>query len=200
MAYRPRIVDAELAALLTSTGCVVVEGPKAVGKTETASQVARSIVQLDVEPNARRVAALDPTLLLSGGVPRLLDEWQIEPALWNAVRREVDSRGKPGQFILTGSAVPADDVTRHTGAGRMSRLRIRPMTLLETGHSTGDISLAELIDGRQTRASDPGATLPGIIDRICIGGWPAFAPLDVPGTPRHDLLSERDHAYRRSAC
>ena len=120
--------------------------------------------------------ATDPSLLLTGTPPRLIDEWQIEPSVWNQVRREVDSRGIPGQFILTGSAVPADDAARHTGAGRMSRLRIRPMTLLETGHSSGEVSLAALLanDWLATRLAsvmleaDAAGLLTPIWPRACI--------------------------------
>jgi uncharacterized protein len=129
VAYDRRVVDAELGLLLAAIGCVVLEGPKAVGKTATAQQLAASSVLLDVDTNARQLASVDPGLLLAGATPRLIDEWQLEPSLWNQVRREVDNRARPGQFILTGSAVPADDASRHTGAGRMSRLRIRPMSL-----------------------------------------------------------------------
>jgi hypothetical protein len=125
--YRPRVVDRELQDLLSSMGAVVIEGPKACGKTETARQVAASEVRLDVDMNARRAVSIDPSLVLEGAAPRLLDEWQITPELWNHVRRAVDDRRAAGQFILTGSAVPADDVTRHTGAGRLARLRMRPM-------------------------------------------------------------------------
>src|ERR1700755_2237463 len=125
MAYNPRIVDSELAARLGISGAVVIEGPKACGKTATARQVAASEVLLDVDANARRAIGIDPSLVLMGPTPRLIDEWQIEPEIWNHIRRAVDDRHQPGQFILTGSAVPADDVTRHTGAGRLARLRMR---------------------------------------------------------------------------
>jgi predicted AAA+ superfamily ATPase len=107
-------------------------------KTATARQLADSEVLLDVDANARAAIAVDPALVLDGPTPRLLDEWQIEPAIWNHVRRAIDDRSDPGQFILTGSAVPPDDITRHTGAGRIARLRMRPMSLFETGHSSGD--------------------------------------------------------------
>lgn len=111
MTYRPRIADAELATRLASTGAVVIEGPKACGKTETARQLAASEVLLDIDDNARQALAIEPKLVLDGKTPRLIDEWQIEPAIWNHIRRTVDERGLPGQFILTGSAVPADDIT-----------------------------------------------------------------------------------------
>lgn len=176
--YRPRVVDRELSDLLKSVGAVVIEGPKACGKTETGRQVARSEVRLDVDPAARQAAEVDPSLLLDGDVPRLLDEWQLAPALWNHVRRAVDDRRAAGQFILTGSAVPADDVTRHTGAGRMARMRMRPMSLFESGHATGDVSLSRLLDGDAPRAAATGTTLPDLATRIAVGGWPGL--LDFP--------------------
>src|SRR5690606_1646998 len=121
MEYRPRIVDDELKQRLRSSGAVVLEGPKACGKTATARQVCASEVLLDVNPEATAAIAVDPSLVLEGATPRLIDEWQIAPAIWNYIRRTIDDRGIPGQFILTGSAVPSDDITRHTGAGRLTR-------------------------------------------------------------------------------
>ena len=109
MAYVPRIVDAELAARLKASGAVVIEGPEACGKTETARQQAASEVLLDVDLAARQAATIDPRLVLEGTTPRLIDEWQIVPEVWNHVRREVDNRSQPAQFILTGSATPADN-------------------------------------------------------------------------------------------
>jgi hypothetical protein len=175
--YQSRIVDDELTRLLASIGAVVLEGPKAVGKTWTAAQRATSSVLLDVDLDAIQLAKINPALLLEGSVPRLIDEWQMEPDLWNHIRREVDRRQLPGQFILTGSAVPADDVARHTGAGRFSRIRMRPMTLYEAGHSTGDVSLSALFAGNAPRATDSGLTISRVIDRVCIGGWPTLIGL-----------------------
>ena len=157
MAYLRRVVDAELRERLAAAGAVVIEGPKACGKTETARQAAASSVLLDVDENARRAAAVDPSLVLEGPVPRLIDEWQVEPGLWNHVRRTVDGRDEPGQFVLTGSSVPADDVARHTGAGRFSFLRMRPMTLFESGHTNGAVSLSALLSGEPPRSDDPGS-------------------------------------------
>ena len=147
MTYRSRVVDQELALRLASTGAVVIEGPKACGKTVTGRRMAASEVLLDVDDEARLAVGVDPALVLAGDTPRLIDEWQNEPSIWNHVRRAVDDRGRPGQFILTGSAVPADDVTRHSGAGRLTRLRMGPMSLFETGHATGAIAVRALLDG-----------------------------------------------------
>jgi predicted AAA+ superfamily ATPase len=130
-------------------------------------------VLLDVDPAARQALAVDPALVLAGPQPRLLDEWQVEPALWNQVRRAVDASAEPGQFVLTGSAVPADDVARHTGAGRFSFLRLRPMTLVESGAGTGGVSLAALLEGMPPSCADPGLALGDLAELVCRGGWPA---------------------------
>jgi predicted AAA+ superfamily ATPase len=172
--YLPRVVDHELATRLGATGAVVIEGPKACGKTVTAQQVAASEVRLDVDANARQAASVAPELVLEGPTPRLIDEWQLEPEIWNHIRRAVDDRGEPGQFVLTGSAVPSDDITRHTGAGRLTRLRMRPMTLFELGLSSGELSLAQLLAGKPARAGDTGTTVAALAEVIARGGWPGF--------------------------
>jgi len=178
MAYRPRIIDAELTASLRAAGAVLIEGPRACGKTETARQAARSEVLLDLDEQAQALAAIDPGLLLEGDTPRLIDEWQIVGSIWDHVRRAVDARRAAdpvtgvGQFILTGSAVPADDLTRHVGSGRFVRLRMRPMTLAEAGHSTGSVSLASVLNGADVRATDPGLGFDRLLELLCIGGWP----------------------------
>ncbi len=177
MMYRKRVVDSELAERLAASGAVVIEGPKASGKTATARRMAASEVLLDVDQTARRAIAVDPALVLDGKTPRLIDEWQIAPALWNHIRRAVDSRAKPGQFILTGSGIPADDVTRHAGAGRLTRLRMRPMSLFESGHATGAVSLGRLLQSAPVRCPDPGLKLPEVAERIAIGGWPGLLGL-----------------------
>ena len=177
--YRARVVDDILNARLKAVGCVVLEGPKAVGKTATAARRAASEVRLDVDVNAREIAKADPSLVLEGAAPRLIDEWQIVPDVWNHVRRAVDDIGKPGQFILTGSTAASEDSARHSGAGRMSRLAMRPMSLLESGHSSGTVSLHGLFDGAPARAQRPGSTIPELIDWLCIGGWPAHVASSV---------------------
>lgn len=191
-AYQPRLADTELALSLAATGAVVLEGPRACGKTATARQQAASEVLLDVDTAARETVRVDPSLILEGPVPRLIDEWQLEPAIWNHIRRAVDDRRTPGQFILTGSAVPTDDITRHTGAGRITRVRMRPMTLSETGHSNGTISLADLLNGDQPRCPDPGLTVPDLAERIAVGGWPGHLVRDLDQSLRtnRDYLDE----------
>lgn len=172
-------MDDVLQARLASIGGVLIEGPKACGKTETARQMAASEVLLDLDEAARAAAEVDPALVLEGARPRLIDEWQLVPKLWNCVRRTIDERRLPGQFILTGSAAPADDETRHVGAGRIARVRMRPMSLFESGHSSGDISLRALLNSADVRAADTGITVPDLVDRVCVGGWPAFQQLSV---------------------
>lgn len=185
-------MDVELAARLDATGAVVIEGPKACGKTVTARQRAASEVLLDVDDNARRLADVDPARLLEGSTPRLIDEWQLEPSIWNVLRRAVDDRAEPGQFILTGSAVPADEMTRHTGAGRLTRLRMRPMSLYETELSTGEVSLGDVLSGETPRSADPGLSVPELAEAICRGGWPGFRGLDLTSGLRavRDYLDE----------
>lgn len=184
MSYRARVVDSELAASLASAGAVLIEGPKASGKTETARQAAQSEVLLDVDLRARQAARIDPSLVLDGDAPRLIDEWQREPAIWDHVRRAVDSRGATGQFILTGSAVPPDEETRHIGAMRIIRLRMRPMALSESGHSTAAISLAALMRGEAIRSPDSGLSVRKIADLVSVGGWPGNLDLAVPQAQR----------------
>jgi predicted AAA+ superfamily ATPase len=190
--YQPRIADGELTARLTATGAVAIEGPKACGKTATARQIAASEVLLDTDVNAREAAAIDPGLVLAGATPRLIDEWQLEPAIWNHVRRAIDDRQKPGQFVLAGSAVPPDDITRHTGAGRITRLRMRPMTLFEMTASSGEISLARLLAGESARSSDSGLTVSDLGREVAVGGWPGFRGLSVAQALRgvRDYLEE----------
>jgi predicted AAA+ superfamily ATPase len=192
MTYIPRIADAELENLLEAAGAVLIEGPKACGKTETARRKANSEVLLDTDVNAREAARIDPRLVLDGDVPRLVDEWQLAPEIWNHVRRAVDDRVVPGQFILAGSAQPTDDQTRHTGAGRISRLRLRPMSLAELGSSTREISLSALLRGEPGSASDPGMRLEDVATAICRGGWPAFRVLELSQALRRvrDYLDE----------
>lgn len=169
--YRPRVVDTQLEAALEAIGAVLIEGPKACGKTETARRAARSEARMDT-PAARQAYAVDPALVLDGETPRLIDEWQEEPGLWNDIRHAVDDRRATGQFILAGSSVPRDDARRHSGAGRFIHVRMRPMTLAEAGYSSGRVSLASVLAGERVAAPDPGLTVGDLAERIVIGGWP----------------------------
>lgn len=178
MPYIERIIDRELSERLKAMGAAVIEGPKACGKTVTAQHLAASEVRLDVDLEARQAAALEPALVLDGPTPRLIDEWQLEPAIWNHVRRAIDDRRQPGQFILTGSAVPPDDITRHSGAGRLTRIRMRPMSLYEKSKSTGRISLSRLLDGSAEGSPEAKLTLPELAKQIALGGWPGLLELN----------------------
>lgn len=173
--YRPRVADQELSLRLQATGAVLIEGARACGKTQTALQQAGSAVRLDSDLAAREAALLDPSLLLDGERPRVIDEWQLVPEVWNQVRVWVnDHPDEPGAFVLTGSALPADDATRNVGALRFSRLRMRPMSLQESGHSTGAVSLRALFAGDAARATAPSFDIRALAERIVIGGWPAL--------------------------
>ncbi|MDD6004144.1 MAG: DUF4143 domain-containing protein [Firmicutes bacterium] len=181
--YRKRIADDILQKKLRSKGAVLIEGPKWCGKTTTAEQAAKSILYMDepssIKQNLTR-ADLDPESLLEGDVPRLIDEWQLAPKLWDAVRFSVDHKRKFGLYILTGSAVPANlDEIHHTGTGRFSWLKMRPMSLYESGESTGDVSLSELFNNEDCLLrGNSKLTLDDIAFLICRGGWPMA--IDVP--------------------
>lgn len=174
--YRARIADDILKRKLEGKGAVLIEGPKWCGKTTTAEQIAASVLYMDDPENKEQnimMSELKPRRLLEGPVPRLIDEWQLAPKLWDAVRFEVDHRVETGQFILTGSAVPVDTGSiTHSGTGRFAWLTMRPMSLYESGDSTGEVSLKELfggtpeIDGRSVIGLERLAFL------VCRGGWP----------------------------
>ena len=174
--YRNRVVDAILQEKLEGTGAVLIEGPKWCGKTTTAEQIAKSVLYMD-DPQSKEqnvnMAALNPKRLLSGETPRLIDEWQIAPKLWDAIRFEVDHRDDLGQFVLTGSAVPPDtkEIT-HSGTGRFSWLMMRPMSLYESGESTGEVSLSRLFEGKGEVDGESKLDLERIAFLICRGGWP----------------------------
>ena len=174
--YRARIVDDMLKDKLESKGAVVIEGPKWCGKTTTAMQVAGSILRMD-EPSKRetniQMSEIDPGRLLKGNAPRLIDEWQIAPKLWDAARYEVDTRGEEGQFILTGSAVPIEsrEIT-HSGTGRFTWLMMRPMSLFESGDSTGEVSLNQLFENPSVIDGMNNLSIENLAFLICRGGGP----------------------------
>lgn len=174
--YRKRIADSIINEKLQSIGAVVIEGPKWCGKTTTAMQVANSILRVD-EPSKRDanilLSKIDPQKLLNGDAPRLIDEWQIAPNLWDAIRSEVDSRSKEGQFILTGSSVPIDskDIT-HSGTGRFTWLKMRTMSLYESEESSGEVSLANLFSNPDSISGVNKLNLDDLAFLICRGGWP----------------------------
>ena len=176
--YKPRILDQILAEELEAMGAVLIEGAKACGKTTTAEKAASSIIYMD-DPEKRfqylQMVETDIKRILQGPSPRLIDEWQIAPKIWDAVRFEVDHRKRDGQFILTGSAVPPpeeQEEMKHSGAGRISWLRMRPMTLWESGDSSGEVSLRELFSGKENITGENKLSLGDITFLMCRGGWP----------------------------
>lgn len=176
MSYQTRIIDAELDELLPALAAIAVEGAKGVGKTATAKRRATSVVQLD-ERAQRRIAEADPAALLQRQPPVLLDEWQRVPAVWDAVRRAVDAGALPGQFLLTGSALPREQPA-HSGAGRIVSLRMRPMTLAERGVATPTISLRALLTGsKPALTGTANVTLTDYVGEILRSGFPAFRTL-----------------------
>ncbi|OUZ11929.1 AAA+ family ATPase [Aeromicrobium sp. PE09-221] len=182
--YRSRIADRELDARLGYIGAVLIEGPKACGKTATATQHAETVFRLDEDETARSFVKLAPERLFGNPVPILFDEWQVEPAIWNKVRREVDDRDGKGVFILTGSATPSDDAARHSGSGRFSVMSMRPMSLFESGHSNGEMSLAKLLDGERQTGLGTHISFDELLDRIVIGGWPGLIDADETSARR----------------
>lgn len=181
--YRPRIADRMLSRRLMGTGAVLIQGPKWCGKTTTAEQQAKSVVYMDdpeyMEQNVE-LASLSPKKLLVGDTPRLIDEWQLAPQLWDAARFEVDHRDEEGQFIFTGSAVPADtSKIHHSGTGRFAWLTMRTMSLYESGDSTGEVSLKELFDKTGLDVFGTNSlNIDSIAWLICRGGWPRATTID----------------------
>jgi len=174
MSYIKRIIESDLVENLAASGAVLIKGPKSCGKTATANQFAKSVVEMDRDKQVPVIMATNPQLLLAGDTPRLIDEWQVHPEIWNYVRHEVDDRKAKGQFILTGSANPGDDVKLHSGAGRFTVVQMDTMTWQETGHSTGVIKISDLMEGYFPEYHDAGVTLDFIIDKMLIGGWPSL--------------------------
>lgn len=177
MEYRARIADEMLSDMLDAMGAVLIEGPKACGKTTTAEQQAKSIIYMNDpsrQTHYRQMAEMDISLLLEGDTPRLIDEWQEVPQFWDAIRFAVDHREGRGQFILTGSAVPADkSAVHHTGTGRFAWLTMRPMSLWESGDSTGGISLENLFAAPEMIAATSHIDIKRLAYVVCRGGWPS---------------------------
>ena len=180
--YKYRIADQLLQRKLQGKGAVLVQGPKWCGKTTTAQQQAASVLDLGdtaVLENSQQMLQILPGKLLEGGTPRLIDEWQTLPQLWDMVRSEVDRRGEMGQFILTGSSVPVDeDQRRHSGNGRFAWVDMRPMSLWESGESSGEVSLQDLFDGKELQPVECGLGIERLAFLLCRGGWPQATFLD----------------------
>lgn len=181
--YKPRIADNILKRKLAGKGAVLIQGPKWCGKTTTAEQQAKSILYMD-DPDIMRqnleLASISPKKLLVGETPRLIDEWQIAPQLWDAIRFEVDHREGTGHFILTGSAVPADNSKiHHSGTGRFSWLSMRTMSLFESGESNGEVSLNDLFAGQPDIFSTNNLNIDDVAWLICRGGWPKATDINA---------------------
>jgi predicted AAA+ superfamily ATPase len=181
--YMPRVIDPYLDEVLEHSGAVLIEGARWCGKTRTAEEKAASRISLQDPSRSRsylEMADLKPSLLLDGDTPRLIDEWQMAPGLWNAVKYTVDERrGKPGQFILTGSASPPDDPLRHSGAGRIAWLKMRPMSLLESKESDGSVSMRDLFEGKHEIGAHSNLTVEKLSAATVRGGWPGL--MNMPG-------------------
>lgn len=197
MSYIKRLVEYDLMAKMAASGAVLIKGPKSCGKTETAIQYARSILRMDRDPQVPMIMATNPQLLLEGATPRLIDEWQEQPEIWNYVRHEVDQRKLKGLFILTGSANPPENVRLHSGAGRFTVLQMDTMTWQELGYSSGTVKVSDLLLGAVNDFYEPAVSLESIVERICIGGWPNLINADYKNALKLnrgyvDLLCEVD--------
>lgn len=174
--YKPRLIDRTIDEFLETFGAICIEGPKWCGKTWTSSYHSNSEIMLgnpEGDFQNRQLAEMSPSLVLEGEAPRLIDEWQEVPQLWDAVRYKVDQNAKKGQFILTGSATPNHKGILHSGAGRIAKLRMRPMSLYESGNSGGEVSLKQICEGKIEAKITGEVNLKQIIDFIIRGGWPA---------------------------
>ncbi|WP_098389385.1 ATP-binding protein [Corynebacterium renale] len=180
------MADKLLSEGLQRAGAVLIEGPKACGKTETARQQAASELRVDTDPNVDIAMGTDPNLLLMGATPRLVDEWQVQPLLWNAARHLIDDRQDVGQFIFTGSTAPSELVASHSGAGRFARLRMSTMTFWESGDSTGEVSLTEISKGNTQLAGGASKSIQDIAERMTRGGWPAGRNLPLEAAARNN--------------
>ena len=176
MEYIKRIIDTEIQKKLAATGAIYIRGPKWCGKTTSAKRVAKSVLEMqapDLQANYLELASLKPSLLLAGDKPRLIDEWQLAPQLWNAVRHAVDKASEPAQFILTGSSTPTEDDSIHSGTGRFALITMKPMTLFESGESSGSVSISDLLNGNiDIDGKRSSLTYEGAAYAVCRGGWP----------------------------
>lgn len=197
--YKKRIADRLLERKVSGKGAVLIEGPKWCGKTTTAKQQALSTLDLGdtaVMKQCSQMIELSPRSLLEGPTPRLIDEWQVLPSIWDSIRSEVDRRGTPSQFILTGSSVlPGADATVHSGTGRFATIKMRPMSLYESGESTGSISLKEMFDGQSAEVHQNHLKIEDIAFLTCRGGWPwtTLIPDDVALDQAFDYVDSVIH-------
>ncbi|MDR3053078.1 MAG: DUF4143 domain-containing protein [Coriobacteriales bacterium] len=177
--YYKRFADSELNDRLERAGAVLVRGPKGCGKTETARQQAKSEIVIDDSEAIRQIMLIDSQILLAGETPRLIDEWQEQPSLWNTIRHAIDNRQQTGQFVLTGSANPEEQANLHSGFGRLAAMNMRPLSLYESKLSTGSVSLKSLLKSALPKLEYEAHNNPlsAIADWICVGGWPAHIKL-----------------------
>ena len=179
--YKPRIIDEKIDDYLSVAGALCIEGPKWCGKTWSSEYHSKSRIMIgDPENNFqnRRLAEISPSAVLEGESPRLIDEWQEVPPIWDAVRFEVDKRSEKGQFILTGSATPNHKGILHSGAGRIVRLRMRPMSLYESGDSNGKVSLRDIMEGKGESRLTGDISLRDLFNLMVRGGWPENIGID----------------------
>lgn len=174
MSYIPRIADLELRRKLDASGAVLIRGPKACGKTETASQVSQSVLHADRDESVHLTLDVAPGKLLEGATPRLIDEWQVIPKIWDHVRHEVDARKKVGQFILTGSSSPEERAKLHSGSGRFTVVDMRTMSWQELGLSRATVSLGQLLKGEAVEWDSSQTDIELITTQIVKGGFPAL--------------------------
>ena len=196
--YLPRIVDAEVERGLRVAGALFLKGPRASGKTSTARQFAKSVIQLDRDTPEANLARMQPALGIQGSRPRLIDEWQVVPAMWNEVRHAVDESREKGQFLLTGSSTPEDDAARHSGAGRIRSIQLRTLSLAERGDLAERVSLGAIINGSQDPTAGTDATVEDYARWIVAGGFPEFFgldPLDAQEAMDSYLMEMSEHDY-----
>lgn len=187
--YIPRIADARLDEALSSSGGVAIQGVKGCGKAETALQKARSILRADVDPNVGPALGVAPVSLLQGETPRLIDEWQEAPVLWDLARHEIDDRKLPGQFIFTGSTHASEKATKHSGAGRFVRLKMSTMSLYESGESDGAVSLRSVAQRTDIDYLPGEMALEALAERMCRGGWPGSLGKSL----KHAMMGHRGY-------
>lgn len=198
--YKQRIADGILERKVLGKGAVLIEGPKWCGKTTTAKQLAKSVLDLgdaSVLKQSSQMIEISPKSLLEGATPRLIDEWQALPPIWDSIRSEVDKRGEPSQFILTGSSVlPDADETIHSGTGRYAHVMMRPMSLYESGESTGSVSITDLFAGKTPDVQENKLEIDDIAYLTCRGGWP-WATLISPEVALDQAFDYVDSVIKR---
>jgi predicted AAA+ superfamily ATPase len=186
--YKKRIIDKQIEQQLTALGGILLEGARGVGKSTTAKHYAASYTSLEESPQILNAARVIPRNILQGATPRVIDEWQLAPELWNTARNEIDERNAKGQFILTGSSSPTDNITHHSGAGRFGRVRMRPMSLSEMGKSTNQVSFSSLFEKGFNPKGNNGLTISEFAETLVIGGMPAI--FNFPEKSAHIFYEE----------